>query len=88
LITIRPASPLNPGALPVPKTVGPAVSCDVPGLDGPLNTTQVFATYAFSVGIFSGDLPLGASVSLFMLPILAVAATFILGGVIKRGSEV
>jgi hypothetical protein len=34
LITIRAASRLNPGALPVPKTVGPAVSCDVPGLDG------------------------------------------------------
>jgi hypothetical protein len=31
---------------------------------------------------------LGASVSLFMLSILAVAATVILGGVIKRGSEV
>jgi multiple sugar transport system permease protein len=55
---------------------------------GPLRTTQVFATYAFSVGILSGDLPLGASVSLFMLPILAVAATFILRGVIKRGSDV
>jgi len=54
---------------------------------GPLRTTQVFATYAFSIGILSGDLPLGASVSLFMLPILAVAATFILRGVIKRGSE-
>jgi multiple sugar transport system permease protein len=54
---------------------------------GPLGTTQVFATYAFIVGILSGDLPLGASVSLFMLPILAVAATFILRGVIKRGSE-
>jgi multiple sugar transport system permease protein len=54
----------------------------------PLRTTQVFATYAFGVGILSGDLPLGASVSLFMLPILAVAATFILRGVIKRGSEV
>jgi multiple sugar transport system permease protein len=55
---------------------------------GPLRTTQVFATYAFSIGILSGDLPLGASISLFMLPILAVAATFILRGVIKRGSEV
>jgi multiple sugar transport system permease protein len=54
---------------------------------GPLRTTQVFATYAFSVGILSGDLPLGASVSLFMVPILAVAAAFILRGVIKRGSE-
>ncbi|MBV9630594.1 MAG: sugar ABC transporter permease, partial [Xanthobacteraceae bacterium] len=33
--------------------------------------THVFATYAFKVGIESGDIPLGASVSLFMLPILA-----------------
>ena len=54
---------------------------------GPLRTTQVFATYAFNVGILSGDLPLGAGVSLFMLPILAVAAAFILRGVIKRGNE-
>jgi len=54
---------------------------------GPLRTTQVFATYAFSVGILSGDIPLGASVSLFMLPFLAVAATLVLRGVIKRGNE-
>ncbi len=55
---------------------------------GPLGTTQVFGTYAFGVGILGGNLPLGASVSLFMVPILAVAAIFILRGVIKRGSEV
>ena len=55
---------------------------------GPLRTTQVFATWAFNVGILSGDPPLGASVSLFMVPILAVAATLILRGVIRRGSEV
>ncbi|TAJ90123.1 MAG: sugar ABC transporter permease [Reyranella sp.] len=54
---------------------------------GPLGTTQVFATYAFGVGILGGNLPLGASVSLFMVPILAVAAIFILRGVMKRGSE-
>ena len=47
----------------------------------------MFATYAFIVGILSGDMPLGASVSLFMLPFLAVAAAFVLRGVIKRGSE-
>ena len=29
---------------------------------GPLRTTQVFATYAFSVGLLSGDLSLGAIV--------------------------
>src|SRR5580704_14309932 len=55
---------------------------------GPLRTTQVLATYAFTIGILSGDMPLGASVSLFMLPFLAVAAIFILRGVIKRGGEV
>jgi len=54
----------------------------------PLNTTHIFATWAFRVGIESGDIPLGASVSLFMVPILAVAATFILRDITKRGSEV
>ena len=37
------------------------------------------------VGIESGDIPLGASVSLFMVPILAVAAIFILRDITKRG---
>jgi multiple sugar transport system permease protein len=55
---------------------------------GPRNMTHVFATYAFLLGIRSGDLPLGASVSLFMFPILAISAVFILRGVRKRGKEV
>ena len=55
---------------------------------GPRNMTHVFATYAFMLGIRSGDIPLGASVSLFMFPILAVAAVFILRGVHKRGREI
>ena len=55
---------------------------------GPLTATHVFATWAFKAGIESGDIPLGASVSLFMVPILAVAATFILRDISKRGSEV
>jgi multiple sugar transport system permease protein len=55
---------------------------------GPRNMTHVFATYAFMLGIRSGDIPLGASVSLFMLPLLAVAAVFVLRGVRKRGKEV
>jgi len=54
---------------------------------GPLGTTQVFATYAFGVGILGGNLPLGASVSLFMVPILTVAAICSLRGVIRRGHE-
>jgi multiple sugar transport system permease protein len=55
---------------------------------GPRNMTHVFATYAFMLGIRSGDIPLGASVSLFMLPLLAIAAIFILRGVRKRGREI
>jgi len=55
---------------------------------GPRNMTHVFATYAFMLGIRSGDLPLGAATSLFMLPILAFAAIFILRGVRKRGREI
>lgn len=54
---------------------------------GPLDHTHIFATWAFRVGIEGSDIPLGASVSLFMLPILAVAAIFILRDVNKRGNE-
>jgi multiple sugar transport system permease protein len=55
---------------------------------GPRNMTHMFATYAFKLGIESGDIPLGSSVSLFMFPILAVSAVFILRGVRKRGREI
>jgi multiple sugar transport system permease protein len=55
---------------------------------GPRNMTHVFATFAFLNGIRSGDLPLGAAISLFMFPILAISAVFILRGVNKRGKEI
>jgi multiple sugar transport system permease protein len=55
---------------------------------GPENSTHVFATYAFVSGIQSGDIPLGASISLFMLPLLAVAAYFVLRGVTRRTQEI
>ncbi|MBC9179386.1 carbohydrate ABC transporter permease [Pseudoroseomonas ludipueritiae] len=54
---------------------------------GPQDSTHVFATYAFQIGIQSGDIPLGASVSLFMFPLLAVFAIFTLRGVNKRTKE-
>ncbi len=54
---------------------------------GPQDMTHLFATYAFAVGIQSGDVPLGAAVSLFMFPILAVAAYFVLRGVTRRNQE-
>jgi multiple sugar transport system permease protein len=54
---------------------------------GPLGATQVLGTAAFYTGILGGNLPLGATVALFMVPILAVAAIFILRGIVKRGNE-
>jgi multiple sugar transport system permease protein len=53
----------------------------------PLDMTHVFATWAFRVGIEGGDIPLGAAVSLFMVPILAFAAIFILRDIARRGNE-
>jgi multiple sugar transport system permease protein len=55
---------------------------------GPEDMTHIFATYAFQVGIQSGDIPLGAAISLFMFPILAVAAFFVLRGVTRRTKEI
>jgi multiple sugar transport system permease protein len=55
---------------------------------GPRDMTHVFATWAFLNGIQNGDIPLGASISLFMVPILAVSAIFILRGVKRRGREI
>jgi multiple sugar transport system permease protein len=54
---------------------------------GPRDLTHLFATYAFQVGILSGNIPRGAAVSLFMLPLLAVFAFFILRGVNQRNKE-
>jgi multiple sugar transport system permease protein len=54
---------------------------------GPVDQTHVFATWAFKVGIESNDIPLGACVSLFMVPILGLAAVFILRDINRRGGE-
>jgi multiple sugar transport system permease protein len=54
---------------------------------GPVDQTHVFGTWAFSLAIWGNDIPLGASVSLFMAPILAIAAFFILRNVRQRGNE-
>src|SRR3954463_13172783 len=54
---------------------------------GPVDQTHVFATWAFNWAISGNDIPLGASVSLFMAPILAIAAFFILRNVNRRGNE-
>ena len=54
---------------------------------GPIDTTHVFATWSFWLGIQGGDIPLGASVSLFMIPVLGIAAVFILRDINRRGNE-
>jgi multiple sugar transport system permease protein len=54
---------------------------------GPIDKTHVFATWAFRLGIQGTDIPLGASVSLFMFPILAICAVFILRDIHRRGNE-
>ncbi len=54
---------------------------------GPQDKTHLFGTYAFQVGIQSGDIPLGAAVSLFMFPLLAIFAIMILRGVNQRTKE-
>ena len=55
---------------------------------GPLGATHVLATAAFIVGLGGGHFPMGAAISLCMVPFLAVAATLILRTIAKRGSEV
>jgi multiple sugar transport system permease protein len=54
---------------------------------GPQDATHIFGTFAFQVGIQSGDIPLGAAVSLFIFPILATFSIFVLRGVTKRTRE-
>jgi multiple sugar transport system permease protein len=54
---------------------------------GPRDLTHVFATWAFQLGIRANDIPLGASVSLFMFPILGISAILILRNVSRRGNQ-
>ena len=39
---------------------------------GPYNTTHVFGTYAYTIGINAGDIGEGAAITLFMFPLLAI----------------
>ena len=55
---------------------------------GPRNMTDLFGTWAFKLGIGSGDIPLAAAVSLFLFPLLAILAVFILRDVTRRTKEI
>jgi multiple sugar transport system permease protein len=54
---------------------------------GPVDQTHVFATWSFLLGILGNDIPLGATISLFMFPILGGAAILILRSISRRGNE-
>jgi multiple sugar transport system permease protein len=45
---------------------------------GPINSTQVLASWAFFVGIEAGDLGQGAAIALFLFPVLAGGTAFVL----------
>jgi multiple sugar transport system permease protein len=45
---------------------------------GPYNTTHVFGTYAYNIGINAGDIGQGAAITLFMFPLLAVFVVIML----------
>ncbi len=45
---------------------------------GPYNTSHVLSSWAFQVGIVAGDLAQGAAIALFMLPVLAIVAVWVL----------
>jgi multiple sugar transport system permease protein len=40
---------------------------------GPINTTQILATLSFKLGLATGDLGQAAAISLYLVPVLALA---------------
>jgi len=44
---------------------------------GPVNSTHLFATYSFQTALGGGQIGLGASISLFMFPVLAIVVLLI-----------
>lgn len=51
---------------------------------GPINSTHVLGSYAFQVGIVSGDIGQGAAISLFLVPILMAAIILTLRAMRRR----
>ena len=51
---------------------------------GPINSTQVLGTYAFQVGILSGDVAHGAAICLFLFPFLLIEVILLLRSLRRR----
>ncbi len=45
---------------------------------GPANTTHIFGTYAFNIGLWATEIGMGAAIALYMFPILTVFAVILL----------
>jgi len=45
---------------------------------GPANTTHIFGTYAFNIGLWATEIGMGAAIALYMFPILTVFAFILL----------
>ena len=45
---------------------------------GPVNSTQVLASWAFIRGIQGGDLAQGSAIAIFFLPVLVAVAVIVL----------
>lgn len=53
---------------------------------GPMNSTHLFATYSFTVGILNHEIGLGAAISLFLFPLLLIVVIIQLKMVRKETS--
>ena len=53
---------------------------------GPMNSTHLFATYSFTLGILNHEIGLGAAVSLFLFPLLFFVVIFQLKMVRRESS--
>ncbi len=45
---------------------------------GPANTTHIFGTYAYQIGLSATEIGMGAAIALYMFPILAFFAILLL----------
>jgi multiple sugar transport system permease protein len=53
----------------------------------PVNSTHVISSYAFVTGVLSGGLGRGATISLFLFPVLLLGALFMLRNLKARSID-
>jgi multiple sugar transport system permease protein len=70
----------------VVMTVSDFIIVQVLTRGGPLQKTHLFGTLAYQIGLAGTEIGMGAAISLFIFPILAISAYFMLQ-IIRRGEE-